>query len=178
MERAYIRSGPSTESEAVAVAGFGGVYEIMETRIDEVNDMEWLHIERKDLGSEGGWISSKLLSTVSEEVADVDKISILGEKLSIPIDERLEIIGKGEQSVNSPVWGLEYQIFDDVVTGFTNTVNTSSKDEIIELFGEPQLEMKYLLFYHGEKYNYIIHLRKDGVIEKVTINDLKASFSK
>lgn len=172
VDSAYVRNNPDMDSEASEIAAFGQTYIVLETYKDPSNDMEWLKITGDPLNEEG-WISSKVMFTIDNELDDLavaDKIdNLIGFYPSL--DEAIPMLGKdkgGEQSFDY----TEYMYLNNQVSGFTITVSDSSKEEVAGELGDPQLEKKDTLLYHGGKYDFIFTVLDDGTINELSVKEI------
>lgn len=164
---AYIRMEHDLDSIALGVAGFGGVYVVEEEYTE--GDMKWLRIARPELEGESGWISSKLMTIIKEEVPDDKAIKQLSEALNVDLSNNISLLGKREEEISSED-GTVYLTRNGVISSVTVTINTSSKNEIVEKLGDPHLEKRDTLFYHGSTYDYKIKLGRNNIVESISIS--------
>ncbi|GIN85367.1 hypothetical protein J6TS2_17530 [Heyndrickxia sporothermodurans] len=163
-----IRVEPNMDSNKVASALFGQSFEILDSQKDSVEDFDWLKIVDND--KQIGWISSKIVTEIKEEVKDDEVAQKIDQLIGFTpsLQEAIPMIGKqqGEEQVFDYT---EYNYVNNRVKGFTITVSDSSKEEVINALGEPQLKMNDGFLYHGKKFDYIFTIVSTGIINKLSV---------
>lgn len=163
-----IRVEPNMDSNKVASALFGQSFEILDSQKDSVEDFDWLKIVDND--KQIGWISSKIVTEIKEEVKDDEVAQKIDQLIGFTpsLQEAIPMIGKqeGEEQIFDYT---EYNYVNNRVKGFTITVSDSSKEEVINALGEPQLKMNDGFLYHGKKFDYIFTIVSTGMINKLSV---------
>jgi len=167
-ETAAIRKEPEFGSETTSTAGFGQGFIVTETRDSSARSVTWLKVENNTTG-EKGWISDQLVKKIDDGINDEQAADTIDTLIGFTpaLEDAIPMIGKtkGEEEEFDYT---EYKYEDDQVVGFTITVNDSSKSELHDALGEPQLERKSAILYHGSEYDFIFTLG-DGIVEELTV---------
>ncbi|MFC8575199.1 teichoic acids export ABC transporter ATP-binding subunit TagH [Heyndrickxia sporothermodurans] len=174
---AFIRKEADLLSEGISMATFGGSYEIEDEQKDPNEDIDWLKV--KFGNDQSGWISSKVLSKVSNNLDDKQIMSDL-QTLQISqesIDSYTQLIGKPKSEVphsfNDNNLELTYSDNDEV-QNLTFKLNGIMREDITNKLGNPDLEVKsYSMLYHGTEYDYVFYLSELNEITEVGISAIK-----
>jgi teichoic acid transport system ATP-binding protein len=167
VDSAYIRTEPNLDSEASDVAEFGQAFVVEKTEQQSFEDVEWLKVTGKTTDQEG-WVSSKVVDTISDEVNEDNLLDGLDEVDFYPtINEIIPMIGKTEGD-EEPFEAVKYLYFNDRVAGFTVNVNESSNG-LFEGIRSPQIEQMDKGLYHGPTYDFIFTLADGGMLNELTI---------
>src|SRR5699024_9521852 len=149
VDSAYIRKDPDSDSEASSVASFGQPYTVEDTEQATSEDNEWLKVT-SNTTNQKGWISNSVMKKMTDAEEDeeiADKIdALIG--FHPALEETIPMIGKNKGEEESFDY-TEYKYLDEQVTGFTITVSDASDSEVIDELGDPQIEIKNQLLYHG-----------------------------
>ncbi|MBL5805197.1 teichoic acids export ABC transporter ATP-binding subunit TagH [Heyndrickxia sporothermodurans] len=174
---AFIRKEADLLSEGISMATFGGSYEIEDEQKDPNEDIDWLKV--KFGNDQSGWISSKVLSKVSNNLDDKQIMSDL-QTLQISqenIENYTQLIGKSKsevpQSLNDNNLKFTYSDNDEV-QDLTFKLNGIMLEDITNKLGNPDLEVKkYSMLYHGMEYDYVFYLSELNEVTEVEILAIK-----
>src|SRR5699024_9814730 len=158
---AHIRTEPDLDSEASAFANFGEIYQLENKEEDEGEAIHWLKIAGVHADKEG-WISSDLLEEISGESDDA---AIAGQmQATIGSHPVLEEISEGNEP--EEVFSGSDEDKQEISIPVHHTV---LKEDVTEQLGEPHLEDKNNLLYHGSVYDFLFSLRNDQVEDLVIV---------
>ncbi|WP_029267462.1 teichoic acids export ABC transporter ATP-binding subunit TagH [Virgibacillus alimentarius] len=158
---AHIRTEPDLDSEASAFTNFGEIYQIENKEEDEGEAIHWLKIAGVHADKEG-WISSDLLEEISGESDDA---AIAGQmQATIGSHPVLEEISEGNEP--EEVFSGSDEDKQEISIPVHHTV---LKEDVTEQLGEPHLEDKNNLLYHGSVYDFLFSLRNDQVEDLVIV---------
>lgn len=171
---AFIRNDPDLTSKAVSMASFGEAYQIEDEQKDPNDDIDWLKIRFGE--DRSGWISSKVLTSVSNNIEDNQIMNILQ---SIQIGQEniefyTQLIGKQKseipQSLNDNK-NIELTFSDnDAVQGLTLKLSGITMEDLTNKLGDPDLIVKnYSMMYRGTENDYVFYLSELNEVMKIDI---------
>ena len=170
VEVASIRSGPSLDSELIDYAGFGDTYVIEETEENVSDDIEWLKFAGTT-SEKDGWISGNVMEEITESLNDA-KIAEKLEALigSHPILEKISTMTE-DGPPGGDIFG-EYESANENEKGEVSiSVSDTSKTDMIDELGDPQIEVKNKLLYHGTTFDFIFSLENGRVQELIIVEN-------
>lgn len=166
---ASVREKAEFGSQVIDQANFGQAFRVMEKRDSSADSVKWLKVESITSDLEG-WISNKFIKKVSNKkdgakvARDIDQLI----DFTPSLEEAIPMIGK-EKGEEENFDFTEYMYKNDIVTGFTILLSDSSKSELVDALGEPQLEQSGTLLYHGGNDDFIFKISDDGMIDTLTV---------
>jgi teichoic acid transport system ATP-binding protein len=169
VQTATVRDNAEFGSKITGKASFGQAFKVLETQDSSAASVKWLKVEGVTTDLKG-WISNKFLEKVKEK-ADGNTVAAAVDDLigfTPSLEEAIPMIGK-KKGKETAFDYTEYMYDEDKVTGFTITVNDASDTVLKEALGEPHLQRKDKLLYHGGKYDFLFTLHGTGVIDSLTV---------
>lgn len=165
---AYIRIEPELNSEQVSMATFGQSFTIEESYRNADQNLDWLRIKFK--GDQEGWISSRVMKSLTEEVNNDEMITKIDNLIGFHpvLKDAVPMIGKAEGE-ETPFRYTEYIYQNNSIAGFTILANDSSYAEVIAELGNPQMEIENHILYHGSNYDFIFTTNSYGMVHNLTV---------